>query len=252
MTIKTTSRLSLLTAVFVIAVALSTALPAAAGFLPDSSSTLRDRFVENVSRGDREGMLALFYWANVDVDSRNNVEREVDRLLNGDIDSIEVAELPENVPDRFASAGRNYSMNVKPVEMLVVRVKEIEGIALIGFPIGVTPEGHALAITVPEPRPYQSPTRRKDELAIRVSADPSITTELVCTYYASVGGERKIVSHKGSGTFVQRVSGTAFESCAAKKRSGSGVARFALLQDGVEIFSASADQVDTPMIYRTK
>jgi len=252
MTIKTTSRLSLLTTVLLVTVAVSTALPVAAGFLPDSSSGLRDRFAEHLARGDHEGLLALFHWANVDVGSRSNVEREIDRLLNGDVESIEVAELPEDVPYRFSNSGRSYAMNVEPVEMLVVRVKEIAGDALIGFPIGITPEGHALAITIPEPRPYQSPTRRKEQLSIRVSADPSITTELVCTYFETTGGQRKIISHKGSGTFVQRVSGTNFESCAAKKRSGEGEARLVLVQDGVEVFSASASAVDEPIVYRAE
>jgi len=241
-----------LTSVLLVAVMVSTALPIMAGFLPNSSAGLRDRFAEHIAEGDHKALLALFHWANVDIGSRGNVEREIDRLLNGEVQSIEVAELPEDVPLRFSNAGRSYAMNVEPVEMLVVKVREIAGDALIGFPIGITPEGHALAITIPEPRPYQSPTRRKEQLSILVSADPSITTELVCTYFETTGGERKIISHKSSGTYVQRVSGTNFESCAAKKRSGEGEARLVLMQDGVEVFSASASDVDAPIVYRAE
>ncbi len=223
-----------------------------AGYLPDSPQEMRDRVAGHIARTERPMLLGLFHWANVDSVTRAKVEDEVDRLLNGEVESIELAEIPPGVPQKFSRNGKSYEMNLTPALMLVVAVVEAKGVAKIGFPLGITPEGYALAVTVPEPRPYQSPTRKKNKLSIRVSADAQTTTEVVCSYYVSIGGRRKIVSFKGSGSFAEDLRGESFDSCAAKKRSGPGISEVSLIQDGSEIFRDQAADIDDPMIYRIR
>lgn len=231
---------------------MATAVSVRAGYLPGTAEEMRLRVADHIASGERAALLNLFHWANVDKLTRAKVQQEVDRLFNGKIESIELADIPAGVPLKFSKQGKSYEMNLTPALMLVVAVAEAKGVAKIGFPLGLTPEGYALAITVPEPRPYQSPTRKKIKLSIRVSADSLTTTEVVCSYIVNTGGSRKIVSFKGSGSFVEDFAGESFDSCAAKKRSGPGISEVSLVQDGSEIFRDRTAKADDPMIYRVR
>jgi len=247
-------------AVIALTLIIGPCLNASAGYLPETPEAFVKKVRNFATNNMRPLMAGLYNWFGVDDTIRPSIELGLDSILAKKIVSVELAPVPKGFPIQFNRAGVIYERNVPMDHTVKFTLLDDRGNELVKYlPFGKTPEGYAFAASVPAkdlarawvpPEPKQALMR--PPLEIKIAAPAGVVTEIVCAYIDKKSGERKVHTWRADGGLLESVDGSKFETCAAKKRSGTGSVEVVLEQAGTAIYAQSTDQVDLPMIYRSE
>lgn len=264
------------TAVLIIWSLSSSVSIAQAGYLPETPEEFVAKTKNFAKAKLRPLMAGLYNWFGVDDVIRPGIESGIDSILTKEILKIELTDVPKGFPIQFERAGVVYERNVALEHAVKFTLVNDAGKTVVKYlPFGKTPEGYAFAASVPSkdlakalipatPEPVVAPvaasvsttvdnTKRKvPSLGVIIEAPDGVVSEIACAYFDSVTGERKVMTWRAEGGLEDSVDGSAFDTCAAKKRSGSGVLKLVLEQAGSAVYAKSTDQVDKALVYRSQ
>ncbi len=258
-------------------------IPAAhAGYLPETPEAFVNK-ARNFSKSQLRPLMAgLYNWFGVDDVIRPGIESGIDAILNKKILKVEMTDVPKGFPIQFERGGVIYERNVALEHAVKFTLENDDGKTVVKYlPFGKTPEGYAFAASVPakdlakaftksQPAPSvpdavtqtastvasvapADPVKAEaPPLAIKIDAPLDVITEIACAFFDKLSGERKIMTWRAQGTLEDSLNGSAFDTCAAKKRSGAGTVKVVLEQAGSAVYAQSTDKVDEALVYRNQ
>jgi hypothetical protein len=220
---------------------------------PTTKQELLERIEAAIRGGDKDALESLYNWEGVEEQKKATMGSMVQRLLEHELESAELAPSPAGGQSDRIVNGLRYKLNVEVRGgiKLTYATSAPAHMRVLSIPYGAVGDVYYLANTVVEKLDYDGPPDRTLNVSVMGETSPEPVAFKGVYVYEASGVEVKD-RFTGAGNISKAFKGQHVKGCAVQKTGGDGWIEVVISEGGEKVFESGQVTSKEPIVYKRK